>query len=189
MTAGGSLSFWISWRFSFQSIATSAVTVALRLALSRQRSHRVGNNLVGENGAGFLVVLDIGVARDSRRRGADRAQIAGSLRGSDWLAIRDSRPVAPDFGPVLSGRGRRVHHVRLRVPKSVFPALGLDAGSGIVDIVLASIIIFDLPGTSAWTMGLLSAINMILGGSALIAMGLHARTEIYGSNANPTAQR
>jgi uncharacterized membrane protein HdeD (DUF308 family) len=53
--------------------------------------------------------------------------------------------------------------------------------SGVVDIVLASIIIFDLPGTSAWTMGLLVAINMILGGAALLAMGLHARTDGSGS--------
>lgn len=57
--------------------------------------------------------------------------------------------------------------------------------SGIIDIVLASIIIFDLPGTSAWTMGLLVGINMILGGVALIAMGLHARVEGAVSNAPP----
>ena len=57
--------------------------------------------------------------------------------------------------------------------------------SGVVDIVLASIIIFDLPGTSAWTMGLLVGINMILGGFALIAMGLHARAERAGSHAIP----
>ena len=57
--------------------------------------------------------------------------------------------------------------------------------SGVVDIVLASIIIFDLPGTSAWTMGLLVGINMILGGFALIAMGLHARAEWTGSKAIP----
>jgi uncharacterized membrane protein HdeD (DUF308 family) len=50
--------------------------------------------------------------------------------------------------------------------------------SGVVDIGLASIIIFDLPGTSAWTMGLLVGINMILGGSALSAMGSHARIEV-----------
>ena len=49
--------------------------------------------------------------------------------------------------------------------------------SGLVDVVLAIVIVFDLPGTSAWTMGLLVGINMILGGSALIAMGLHARAE------------
>jgi len=57
--------------------------------------------------------------------------------------------------------------------------------SGVVDIALASIIIFNLPGTSAWTMGLLVGINMILGGFALIAMGLHARAEHAGSNAIP----
>jgi uncharacterized membrane protein HdeD (DUF308 family) len=48
--------------------------------------------------------------------------------------------------------------------------------SGILDILLACIIIFDLPGSSAWTMGLLIGINMIVGGVALIAMGLHARS-------------
>jgi uncharacterized membrane protein HdeD (DUF308 family) len=34
-------------------------------------------------------------------------------------------------------------------------------------------------------MGLLVGINMILGGCAMIAMGLHARTERAGSNAMP----
>jgi hypothetical protein len=53
--------------------------------------------------------------------------------------------------------------------------------SGFVDIVLACIIIFDLPGTSAWTMGLLVGINLMLGGGALIAMGLHARAEGAGA--------
>jgi len=47
--------------------------------------------------------------------------------------------------------------------------------SGVIDIALAIVIIFDLPGTSAWTMGLLVGINMILGGGALIGMGAHAR--------------
>ena len=61
--------------------------------------------------------------------------------------------------------------------------------SGGVDIVLASIIIFDLPGTSAWTMGLLVGINMILGGVALIAMGLHARAERAGSHAVPLHEK
>ncbi len=46
--------------------------------------------------------------------------------------------------------------------------------SGVIDIILAIIIIFNLPGTSAWTMGLLIGINMIMGGAALIAMGLQA---------------
>lgn len=54
--------------------------------------------------------------------------------------------------------------------------------SGVLDIVLASIIIFDLPGTSAWTMGLLIGINMIVGGASLIAMGLHARAGSPAAN-------
>jgi uncharacterized membrane protein HdeD (DUF308 family) len=57
--------------------------------------------------------------------------------------------------------------------------------SGVVDLILACIIIFALPGSSAWTMGLLVGINMILGGAALIATGLHARAEWAGSPGSP----
>ncbi len=57
--------------------------------------------------------------------------------------------------------------------------------SGVVDILLASIIIFALPGTSAWTLGLLVGVNMMFGGSALIATGLHARTEWAVANEIP----
>ena len=55
--------------------------------------------------------------------------------------------------------------------------------SGVIDIGLASVIIFNLPGTSAWTMGLLIGINMIIGGVSLIAMGLHARAGSPAANA------
>jgi len=47
--------------------------------------------------------------------------------------------------------------------------------SGIIDLILAAIIIAGLPGTAAWAIGLLVGINMVFGGSALIAMALHAR--------------
>jgi len=47
--------------------------------------------------------------------------------------------------------------------------------SGLIDLILAAIILIGLPGTAAWAIGLLVGINMIFGGSALIAMGLHAR--------------
>jgi uncharacterized membrane protein HdeD (DUF308 family) len=47
--------------------------------------------------------------------------------------------------------------------------------SGIVDLILACIILAGLPGTAAWAIGLLVGINMVFGGSALIAMALHAR--------------
>ncbi|HEY3640459.1 MAG TPA: HdeD family acid-resistance protein [Xanthobacteraceae bacterium] len=47
--------------------------------------------------------------------------------------------------------------------------------SGVVDLILAAIILIGLPGTAAWAIGLVVGINMIFGGSALIAMALHAR--------------
>jgi len=47
--------------------------------------------------------------------------------------------------------------------------------SGIIDLGLAAMILMGLPGTAAWALGLLVGINMIFGGSALLAMGLHAR--------------
>jgi uncharacterized membrane protein HdeD (DUF308 family) len=47
--------------------------------------------------------------------------------------------------------------------------------SGVVDLILAGMIYAGLPGTAAWAIGLLVGINMVFGGSALIAMALHAR--------------
>ena len=49
--------------------------------------------------------------------------------------------------------------------------------SGIIDLILAGIILIGLPGTAAWALGLLVGINMLFGGSALIAMALHARSD------------
>ncbi|MGA7002733.1 MAG: HdeD family acid-resistance protein [Pseudolabrys sp.] len=48
--------------------------------------------------------------------------------------------------------------------------------SGIIDLGLGIMIFAGLPSTAAWAVGLLVGINMIFGGSALIAMALHART-------------
>jgi uncharacterized membrane protein HdeD (DUF308 family) len=47
--------------------------------------------------------------------------------------------------------------------------------SGLVDLVLSVMIFAGLPSSAAWAIGLLVGINMIFGGSALIAMALHAR--------------
>ena len=47
--------------------------------------------------------------------------------------------------------------------------------SGIVDLIVAGIILVGLPGTAAWAIGVLVGINMVFGGSALIAMAMHAR--------------
>ncbi len=47
--------------------------------------------------------------------------------------------------------------------------------SGIVDLILAVIILAGLPGTAAWAIGLLVGINMVFGGTAMIAMAMHAK--------------
>lgn len=47
--------------------------------------------------------------------------------------------------------------------------------SGIIDLFLGGMILAGLPGTAAWAIGLLVGINMLFGGTSLIAMALHAR--------------
>jgi uncharacterized membrane protein HdeD (DUF308 family) len=39
-------------------------------------------------------------------------------------------------------------------------------------------ILAGLPSTAAWAIGVLVGINMVFGGTALIAMALHARTGV-----------
>jgi uncharacterized membrane protein HdeD (DUF308 family) len=48
--------------------------------------------------------------------------------------------------------------------------------SGIIDLVLAAMIWAGLPSTAAWALGLLVGINMLFGGSAMIAMAMHGRS-------------
>ena len=55
--------------------------------------------------------------------------------------------------------------------------------SGVIDLLLAAIILAGLPETAAWAIGLLVGINLIFGGSAMLAMALHARA----SHPSPTA--
>jgi uncharacterized membrane protein HdeD (DUF308 family) len=47
--------------------------------------------------------------------------------------------------------------------------------SGVIDLGLSVMIFAGLPATAAWAIGLLVGINMMFGGSALIAMALGAR--------------
>ncbi len=54
--------------------------------------------------------------------------------------------------------------------------------SGVIDLLLAAIILAGLPETAAWAIGLLVGINLIFGGSAMLAMALHARA----SHPSPT---
>ena len=48
--------------------------------------------------------------------------------------------------------------------------------SGVVDLVLAVMILAGLPGTAAWAIGLLVGINMLFGGTSMIAMAMHAKS-------------
>jgi uncharacterized membrane protein HdeD (DUF308 family) len=63
--------------------------------------------------------------------------------------------------------------------------------SGIIDLILAGLIWAGLPSTAAWAIGLLVGINMVFGGTALIAMALHARgsgaASAPGTPATPSA--
>jgi len=59
--------------------------------------------------------------------------------------------------------------------------------SGIIDLILAAIIWAGLPGTAAWALGLLVGINMLFGGSAMIAMALHARSADPTTSVAPKA--
>jgi len=47
--------------------------------------------------------------------------------------------------------------------------------NGIIDLILAAIIISGMPGTLAWAFGLLVGIDLLFGGIALIAMAMEAR--------------
>ena len=47
--------------------------------------------------------------------------------------------------------------------------------SGILDLLLAGLIIAGLPGTALWAIGLLVGIDMLFGGACLIGMALAAR--------------
>ena len=61
--------------------------------------------------------------------------------------------------------------------------------SGIIDLILAAIIFAGLPGTAAWALGLLVGINMLFGGSSMIAIALHARNATPTAPTSPTATR
>jgi len=47
--------------------------------------------------------------------------------------------------------------------------------NGVMDLIIAGIVIFGFPGTLVWAFGLLVGIDMIFGGASLIAVALAAR--------------
>ncbi len=47
--------------------------------------------------------------------------------------------------------------------------------SGVLDLVLALVVILGLPGTLAWALGLLLGIDLVMGGASLVAMAMAAK--------------
>jgi uncharacterized membrane protein HdeD (DUF308 family) len=54
--------------------------------------------------------------------------------------------------------------------------------AGFADLLLAGVIVAELPSTAVWVLGMLVGIDMLLGGAALIVMGAAARKEITLTN-------
>ena len=52
--------------------------------------------------------------------------------------------------------------------------------AGIMDLLIAAIIITGLPGSALWAIGLLVGINLLFGGASLIGMALAARNASAG---------
>jgi uncharacterized membrane protein HdeD (DUF308 family) len=61
--------------------------------------------------------------------------------------------------------------------------------NGIIDLILAVIIIASLPSAFTWALGLLVGIDLVFGGGALVAMGLAARKMIGQASADPRADK
>lgn len=59
--------------------------------------------------------------------------------------------------------------------------------SGIVDLLLGAIILAGFPGTAVWAIGLLVGINLVMGGTALLAIALHVR--VGGAGEQPMPRR
>jgi len=58
---------------------------------------------------------------------------------------------------------------------------GWMVASGMVDLLLATILFLALPGAAAWALGLLVGINMIFGGAALAAIAIQAHRRHPGA--------
>lgn len=54
---------------------------------------------------------------------------------------------------------------------------GFLVANGLLDLVLAGIIVWAFPGSGLWVLGLIVGIDLIFGGYALVAMGFAGRTD------------
>ena len=103
--------------------------------------------------------------------------VIGIAAGIVLIPLADQRHGVTHAGAdrIFHHRGHRHADVRLRASRAVVRSMGLDAASGIVDLILAGIIFAGLPETATWALGLLVGINLLFGGTAMIGMALAAR--------------
>jgi uncharacterized membrane protein HdeD (DUF308 family) len=59
--------------------------------------------------------------------------------------------------------------------------------SGIIDLLLAALILAGFPASAAWAIGLIVGINLVFGGVSMIAMALHARSSEPSAPGAPTS--
>jgi uncharacterized membrane protein HdeD (DUF308 family) len=59
--------------------------------------------------------------------------------------------------------------------------------TGVIDLVLAAMILAGLPSTAEWAIGLLLGINLLFGGTSLVAMALCARSDAGAAPAQKAA--
>jgi len=136
---------------------------------------------LGTTGTRVLVVPGIGIAGDfigAVLIANKPHNLYGGLMGWPFEKVGQLRLILVLFFLVEGGASIMfaIEHRRQFSGRWAWMAI-----SGVVDIFLASILIFDLPGSSAWTLGLLVGINMMFGGVALLAMGLHAHSSAASS--------
>ena len=101
----------------------------------------------------------------------------GGQNGYRYAALRDviGRSLVRRIGSCRFENGSTLIHQLPYLHRH--PAIGgAQQAFGLpVDLILAGMIFLGLPATAAWAIGLLVGINLIFGGSALMAIALNAR--------------
>jgi len=110
--------------------------------------------------------------REVARTGEDRRPIL-SRRGARLTGLALSLTLVLVAFFIIEGIASIMYAVDHR--RQLTGSWGWMLLSGIIDLILAAIILAGLPGTAVWALGLLVGINMLFGGGALIAMALAAR--------------
>ena len=134
-----------------------------RLDVSDQRRRRTSADVLGAKDAGLLVVPVLGSS--GHRRGI--ILLARPVQGILTLTIV--------VGAYFIAEGVSTIMYALEHRRELSERWGWLLMSGIVDLVLAGLIITGLPGSAEWAIGLLVGINMLFGGASLIGMALAAR--------------